>query len=90
MCLVALNGKMLQPFFLPFSIKPALGVTEDLSIHSNVHAFQEKVVLGVAALVHVPAECFNQATQVQVPTALNAKALLAADFIFIRTLRCSC
>ena len=76
-CLVALIGDKLQPFFLPFSIKPDLGVIEDLSIHNKVHTFHGEVILGTATLVHVPDEYFNQQATllVQVPTVVSAKAL---------------
>jgi hypothetical protein len=74
---VALIGDKLQPLFLPFSIKPALGVIGDLSIHNKVHAFHGEVILGTATLVHVPDEYFNQQATllVQVPTVVSAKAL---------------
>ena len=47
--------------------------------HYKVHAFQGEVILGVTTLVHVPDNCFNHATQVQVTTVMNTKALLVAD-----------
>ena len=78
-CLVALIDDMLQPFFLPFTIKPALGGVDDPSIHNKMHAFHGEVILGMATLVHVPDDYFNQATPVQVPTVTHAKALIAGD-----------
>ncbi len=78
-CFMALVAKKLQAFFFPFTIKPALGVAEDLSIHNKMYAFHGKVVLGVGSLVHIPDNLFNQATSVIVRTTVNAKALLAAD-----------
>lgn len=78
-CFMALVAEKLQAFFFPFTIKPALGVAEDLSIHNKMYAFHGEVVLGVGSLVHIPDDLFNQATSVIVPTTVNAKALLAAD-----------
>ena len=79
MCLVACINDKLHPFFLLFTIKPAVGMVEDLSVHNKMHAFHGEVIQGNATLVHLPDDYFNQATQFQVPTLLNAKALLAAD-----------
>ena len=72
------NGK-LQPFFLPFTIKPALGMAEDASIHNKVHAFWGELIQGAATLVHLPDDVVNLANQVQVPTLMSAKILLAAN-----------
>ena len=76
---MALVAKKLQAFFFPFTIKPALGVAEDLSIHNKMYAFHGEVVLGVGSFVHIPNDLFNQATSVIVPTTVNAKAIFAAD-----------
>ena len=46
--LVALVNGKLQPFFLPFTIKPALGMAEDLSFHNKVHAFYGELIQGAA------------------------------------------
>jgi hypothetical protein len=78
-CLVALIDGKIHPFFFPFTIKPALGVAEDTTMHNKMHAFHGEVINGNGILVHVPDDCFNQANKVQVPTLASAKALLAAD-----------
>ena len=75
------NGK-LQPFIFPLTIKPASGMVEDQSVHNKVHAFHGDLIEGKPTLVHfhfLPDEYFNLATQVQVPTLMSAKTLLAAD-----------
>jgi len=77
--LVALVNGKLQPFFLPFTIKPALGMAEDLSFHNKVHAFYGELIQGAATVVHLPDDVFNLSSQVQVPTLMSAKILLAAD-----------
>jgi len=77
--LVALVNGKLQPFFLPFTVKPALGMAEDLSFHYKVHAFYGELIQGAATVVHLPDDVFNLSSQVQVPTLMSAKTLLAAD-----------
>jgi len=77
--LVALVNGKLQPFFLPFTIKPALGMAEDLSFHNKVHAFYGELIQGAATVVHLPDDVFNLSSQVQVPTLMSAKILLAAN-----------
>ena len=72
------NGK-LHPFFLPFTIKPALGMAEDLSIHNKMHAFWGELIHGAATVVHLPDDFFNLSNQVQVPTLMSAKTLMAAN-----------
>jgi hypothetical protein len=59
---MAIVANKLQAFFSPFTIKPALGVAKDLSIHNKMYVFHGKVVLGVGLLVHIPDNLFNQAT----------------------------
>ena len=77
--LVAFIDGKLQPFFLPFTIKPALGMAEDPTIHNKVHAFWGDLIQGASTVVHLPDDVFNLSTQVQVPTLMSAKILLAAD-----------
>ena len=44
------DGKLL-PFFLPFTIKPALGMLEDPTIHKKVHAFWGELIQGASTVV---------------------------------------
>ena len=54
-------------------------MAKDVSIHNKVHAFWGELIQGQATLVHLPNDVFNLANQVQVPTLMSAKILLAAD-----------
>ena len=76
---MALVSNKLQAFFFHFTIKPALGVFKDLSIHNKMYAFHGKAVLEVGLLVHIPDDLFNHAPSVIIPTSASSKALLAAD-----------
>ena len=69
-CLVFfVNGK-LQPLIFPFTIKGLISSQQGA-------AFRGELIQGVATLVHLPDDCFNLASQVQVPTLMSAKILLA-------------
>jgi hypothetical protein len=55
-------------------------MVEDQSVHNKVHTFHGDLIKGMPTLVHfLPDKYFNLATQVQVPTLMSAKTLLAAD-----------
>jgi len=58
-------------------------MVKDLSTHNKVHAFHGELIEGMPTLVHLPDDYFNLASQVQVPTLMSAKILLAANAILI-------
>ena len=44
-----------------------------------MHAFWGELIQGASTVVHLPDDIFNLSAQVQVPTLMSAKILLAAD-----------